>query len=965
MGGDVHEVNALHPGMTSDALRSWARQHAVERWLDAPARVLQQNQRSAWFWLYRQPDVTIEHLLCASTAFSPAETSPERVPIDLQKAAIKLLNDQATLAEEALRDERNRLSGMLIPLHHRLRPLFERLLEVRKEVRAHTHPRPDTEVGPAAISLLEDPPRIRYREQSSSWCSGDGYWPELTIDLQPSDGQPALQCRCKTGCASYCPVGLSALDASLELLSTPQQTEIQRRIVRMLSTPRWSRTLQSLDQVLQHGRKLADLPEDEALGWRLRIRDNKPIVLEPVRCRPNRSRGGLRSWRIEPDELRQHPHLLTLPVDMEVLDQLDPAPEAPKRSTPTALQQALIHRAIEKLIGHPRVIPGSGAPISVRAGVLSLRWKTDDRGWIELEPAIDDQPLLLKALVDLLHTRLSGGRLIVVDTHTCTIIRIGPGVLPLFESLVSRGCRFPPEAAGELMKRLPEVERLLPVRLSAELRGLAIQPDLTPILCLQMLDGDAIRLSVRIRPMLTGTALVPGHGSEELSGEEDGQRIFIQRAMTGEQSAVRAAITDLNLPGEDAPFEWKLAGEAAMKMLAASQNSAHPVEWEGPSRRVTAAATASNLKLKVIGRQDWFGLKGTLTLEGAEVALETLLTAITDGHAFVQADNGDWIRLSPRLRKRLLEAASALGKRTGGLGFSPLNALTISALEDAGAEVAGPKRWAALLSRVQAARTTPVPPPKGLTLTLRDYQLDGYRWMMRLASWGVGAVLADDMGLGKTVQALALLSRRTGPALVIAPTSVCLNWQQEMRRFAPTLSPRLYAGSARSGKLAGLASGDVLICSYTTMTRDAEALSEIDFGTIVFDEAQSLKNPATRRTRAATALKARFRVALTGTPIENRTSELWSIFNVIAPGLLGDREHFRETFSTPIERDNDPDRREALVRLLEPFLLRRLKREVASELPARTEIVVPITLSEAERALYDKVRLATVAALAA
>lgn len=972
--GDVDGVSALQPGMNAAALRAWARQHAVERWLDAPARVLQQRQgqQRTWFWLYRQPDITLERLLTAASARSLSETAVDRVPVDLQQAAITLLRDQATLAAEALQDEKARLSDIHIPLHHRLRPLHERLMALRESVRAHAHPRPDREVGPAAISLMEDPPRIRYREQSSSWCSGDGYWPELTIELQPAEGPgdsgrpAAIQCRCKTGCASACPVGLSAIDASLELLGSPQQADLQRRIVRLLATPRWSRTLEALDRVLQRGRLPADLPKDEALGWRLKVRDARPLMLEPIRCRPNRTRGGLRGWRIEPAELHQHPHLLTLPVDREVLDQLDPAPDVPQRSRHADLQQAHTHRAIEHLIGHPRVLVGTNsAPVTVRRGTLSLRWQTDETGWLTLQPALDDAPLPLKSLVDLLHARLAGGRLVVVEGDSCVVARVGPGVVSLFESLLTRGHRFPPEAIAVLMERRPDIERILPIRLSADLRGDLVQPDLSPILCLQALSGDGVRLSVRIRPMLTSAPLTPGEGHGELYGEDDGARIFITRDLKAEAEAVRAQLTALDLPAEEeAPFQWVLAGEAAMKMLVASQQSAHPVEWEGPPRRVTGPATAAALKLKVIGRQDWFGLKGTLTVEGVTVALESLLAAITDNHPFVQGESGDWIRLAPALRQRLIQAASVIKPRKGGLGFSPLNSLSVALLEDAGADLSGPKKWTSLLSRIQAAQHAPVPPPSGLTVSLRDYQLTGYQWMMRLATWGVGAVLADDMGLGKTVQALALLSQRKGPALVIAPTSVCLNWSREAARFAPSLTPMLYAGSSRAALLDTLPASALLICSYATMTRDADALCKIHFGTIVFDEAQALKNPATRRTRAATALTGAFRLALTGTPIENRTSELWSLFNVIAPGLLGDWADFRADFSSPIEHDDDAARRSALARLLKPFLLRRLKSEVASELPDRTEIIVPIALSEAEVALYDEVRVSTAAALA-
>ena len=237
--------------------------------------------------------------------------------------------------------------------------------------------------------------------------------------------------------------------------------------------------------------------------------------------------------------------------------------------------------------------------------------------------------------------------------------------------------------------------------------------------------------------------------------------------------------------------------------------------------------------------------------------------------------------------------------------------------------------------------------------------------MARLAAWAPGACLADDMGLGKTIQALSLLLLRAegGPTLVVAPTSVGPNWRAEARRFSPSLKVALYRGRGREGLLNGIGAHDVLITSYDLVVRDAAALGAVAWHTLVLDEAQAIKNPTTRRAQAIHGLDRAFCLALTGTPVENRTGELWSLFAAIVPGLLGSAEAFRERFAIPIERWADVDRQRQLSRLIRPFLLRRLKREVAPDLPPRIEQTVRIELSAAERRLYDRARLAALAEL--
>jgi SNF2 family DNA or RNA helicase len=255
-----------------------------------------------------------------------------------------------------------------------------------------------------------------------------------------------------------------------------------------------------------------------------------------------------------------------------------------------------------------------------------------------------------------------------------------------------------------------------------------------------------------------------------------------------------------------------------------------------------------------------------------------------------------------------------------------------------------------------------------LQAELRDYQVEGFVWLARLARWGAGACLADDMGLGKTVQAIAVMLDRAaeGPTLVVAPTSVCPNWESEIARFAPTLTThRLSAASDRAGLIAGLGARDVLICSYTLLHLAAEALAARSWQMVVLDEAQAIKNAETKRAQASLGLQTGFRLALTGTPVENYLDELWSLFHFINPGLLGSREGFQKRFATPIERDRDPAARMALRALIRPFLLRRTKAAVLSELPPRTEQTVTVEMAETEQAFYEALRQRALESIAA
>ena len=257
-----------------------------------------------------------------------------------------------------------------------------------------------------------------------------------------------------------------------------------------------------------------------------------------------------------------------------------------------------------------------------------------------------------------------------------------------------------------------------------------------------------------------------------------------------------------------------------------------------------------------------------------------------------------------------------------------------------------------------------VPTPAGLRATLRDYQTDGLSWMQFLREYNFGGILADDMGLGKTVQTIAhiLVEKEAGrldhPALVIAPTSLMNNWQDEAARFAPGLKVLLLQGKDRAELFDEIPKVDLVLTTYALLPRDEEKLREHDFHLVILDESHYIKNTRSKAAQSAGLLRARHRLCLSGTPLENHLGELWSQFHFLLPGLLGDEKTFNSNFRHPIERQDDPQRRMLLNRRIKPFLVRRTKDGVAKELPPKTEMVRKVELSGAQRDLYETVRLA-------
>jgi len=477
-------------------------------------------------------------------------------------------------------------------------------------------------------------------------------------------------------------------------------------------------------------------------------------------------------------------------------------------------------------------------------------------------------------------------------------------------------------------------------------------------------SGDGLRIQVRVHPVAGGPALLPGQGGATLVVEQEGRRLLVRRDLHEEARLALDLAGALPALGETEGWDWSLADpEACLELLlqAEAVKADVPVVWpEGETLKAPRPVGLESMRLKASATGGWLDLEGELRVDGAKVMdLKALLNLVdTTAGRFVPMADGTFLALSRAFRRRLLDF-NALGQaRTTGLRLHLGAAAVLGDLGEGLESFQGDRAYQALALRVRRAMTLEPSLPSTLEAELRGYQLAGYQWMMRLAEAGLGACLADDMGLGKTLQALGVLLARGGggPALVVAPTSVCANWQQEAARFAPALRLSNLAEHDRERLLAQAGPMDVVVASYGLLHQEAEPLAKVGWSTVILDEAQAIKNVFTKRSKAAMALQAGFRLVLSGTPVENHLGELWNLLRFLNPGLMGSRETFQVRFQVPIERDADPEAMKRLKRLVGPFLLRRTKAQVLDELPSRTEITLEVEPSPEEAAFLEALR---------
>ena len=528
-----------------------------------------------------------------------------------------------------------------------------------------------------------------------------------------------------------------------------------------------------------------------------------------------------------------------------------------------------------------------------------------------------------------------------------------------------------------------------------------VERPVSPVLKLTKLEcpDDFGRLQVVNALVLEfdyGGVIVEGHDERQfVRAEGPGGSTFVRRNLTGETAAfetlredgfVQMRVSD----GKSAKgrrvlvFRGPQAAEAWHRFVALRVPALQSLGWQsriesdfGPR----LARVVGDCDVRISDAEPGtFSLELGIEIDGVRQPLLPILSRIVerggmdaaqvvDGELITSLDDGRVLKLpAERIRPLLaiigdlIEAADRL---TGDVLMLPQGeAATVLELEDL-----LPTRWenaAAIEAYATRFRgepdIIPVELPAAFTAILRPYQQHGVDWLQHLASHQLNGFLADEMGLGKTAQTIAHLTiehaagRLDDPALIVVPTSLIANWTAELAKFAPHLRVVVLHGLDRHERRNRLQDTDVVITTYTVLARDIEQMRELRWHVAVLDEAQAIKSPDAKATRAVCQLDTRHRLCLSGTPIENNLEELWSQFAFLMPGLLGERRNFTKRFRTPIEKRGDEVRRVHLVRRIGPFILRRTKAEVATELPPKHTILRRITLDPAQRELYETIR---------
>ncbi len=368
---------------------------------------------------------------------------------------------------------------------------------------------------------------------------------------------------------------------------------------------------------------------------------------------------------------------------------------------------------------------------------------------------------------------------------------------------------------------------------------------------------------------------------------------------------------------------------------------------------------------------DWFDLGVTVTLGGTDVPFDQLFRALGAGEDHLMLPNGHFFALDQpefvQLRK-LIEEARSLQEPGESLRISRYQAGLWDELEELAATAEQAAAWRkSVTGLLNLSELASVPVPEGIQASLRPYQQEGFDWLVFLLEHGLGGVLADDMGLGKTLQTLALISHAQRaaaasgtpgrPFLVVAPTSVVPNWEAEARRFAPDLRTTAVADTLRRSGAdpAALAGGsDVVVISYTLFRLDYDAYAGQEWAGLILDEAQFVKNHVTKASQNARRFPAPFKLAITGTPMENNLMELWSLFAITAPGLFPSSTNFAEYYRKPVEKESDAGKLAQLRRRIRPLIMRRTKDAVAKDLPPKQEQVLELELAPRHRTIYQR-----------
>ena len=461
-----------------------------------------------------------------------------------------------------------------------------------------------------------------------------------------------------------------------------------------------------------------------------------------------------------------------------------------------------------------------------------------------------------------------------------------------------------------------------------------------------------------------------GEGDELIYDQAEGETMAVVRNLAAEQynyEVLHNFICDkIGNVFKDFMTAELSAAQSLLTLLefAYEHQSAYLLEWPlGRELKFKGIVQPADVEVLVSTGVEWFKVEGKVNLPTGSMSFQELLDKHRESEyeGYIQVSDTEYLKLTDTLKKHIdqldkLVAGVEKGSKGKLVGKYDVGALAEILGEDGGLHAQMDENFLGLLKKMREAYDNTPEVPAGLNATLREYQREGFEWLVRLTSWGAGACLADDMGLGKTLQSIALMLHRAeqGPSLVVAPKSLVLNWDKEIRKFAPSLHPvNLNSEKNKRGSIEAAKAGDIVITTYGVLVTQKDALASKQWNVICLDEAHYIKNKMTRASRSAMSLKGDARVILTGTPLQNHLGEMWNLFQFINPGMLGPWQQFVDKYiKSPWD---DLIHKELKDRTL-PFILRRTKEEVLDDLPEKISYEQMVELSTEEMTIYEKIR---------
>jgi len=609
------------------------------------------------------------------------------------------------------------------------------------------------------------------------------------------------------------------------------------------------------------------------------------------------------------------------------------------------------NKAIAELCGHPLLFLYANPAVSIELIKAQPEIITEStRNGVKLKTNVTDSEQKI-ILVRETQTRY---KLITLSPQQQTIIR-----------MINEGIVIPSKGKAKLIETVSNLSGIMTVHSdiaegTAAVKSIEadsrIRVQIVPI-------ADGLKAELFVKPLGTEAPYVkPGKGSKVVYGSVDGEKcqairnIPLEKANSEKLTDDVAQAFDADLTEEAVTFSDSYECLNLLEIINKHSDIAI-LEWpEGERFRLKKSASFANLQLRVKGKGQWFELDGELNVDEETVLnlKELIGLARKSKGRFIELKSGEYLALTEDLKKHIDELESYTSIDKNGIKVNRFASHALEEITSNAASFKTDKSWREFQKKIKDTSTPDALLPATLEAELRPYQEEGFRWMARLKTWNAGACLADDMGLGKTVQAIAmmLLQAENGPILVVCPASIVPNWGSELQRFAPTLNVVNLKSGNREDSFNSLAALDVLVITYGLLQSEDERISKINWAMVVLDEAQAIKNTQTKSSKAAMNIQSDFKLALTGTPIQNHLGELWNLFNFCNPGLLGTLAQFTDRYV----KNEIPSQKSHLKKLITPFILRRTKNKVLEELPPKTEITHSVVLSEKELAFYEALR---------